>query len=347
MSSLPSTVDCLFFFMLLILIREIRSTDITFKELQELNVTCPDINSCQKRVDNEIVSVFSCHCDTSCSKLGTCCLDYPYRERDPIADISSCRFVKTQFQQKYYMIDKCPYIDGKSAAFQSQCEEQNTEGDLMSHVPVTSLSSGQTYKNYFCFRCHEASDEYFFWNVLLKTSTAFNRSHLEEVIPTYNKEKGKWYAPIGENSTLYPVDIEMDAPQQIQSLLKPCSSQIISNCAVGWPKDEIRQKCSIYMFPIGMYPYKTYKNPHCALCNFEVLEGYTCDNVFVIQSTPERKKPFSFTHLLDINRSDGEKVGKIERCDGSSVWDPFFKKCRKLICALPGYTVKDGKCSAT
>lgn len=53
---------------------------------------------------------------------------------------------------------------------------------------------------------------------------------------------------------------------------------------------------------------------------------------------------FSFTHLLDINRSDGELVGKIKRCPDDDIWDPFTSKCRKLTCAKPGFIVKDGKC---
>ncbi|GFS82168.1 uncharacterized protein TNCV_250241 [Trichonephila clavipes] len=33
-----------------------------------------------------------------------------------------------------------------------------------------------------------------------------------------------------------------------------------------------------------------------------------------------------------------------EGCPKGYKYDPFFKKCRKLVCAIPGYKMINGKC---
>ncbi|KAF8777007.1 hypothetical protein HNY73_013937 [Argiope bruennichi] len=32
------------------------------------------------------------------------------------------------------------------------------------------------------------------------------------------------------------------------------------------------------------------------------------------------------------------------KCPEGYKWDPYFKKCRKLGCALPGYVIRNGRC---
>lgn len=60
-------------------------------------------------------------------------------------------------------------------------------------------------------------------------------------------------------------------------------------------------------------------------------------------------KPFSFAILTDIRPSDNVKVDKVkvdetQQCGDGHLWDPYTKLCRRLICALPGYKIKNGKC---
>ncbi|GFS82173.1 uncharacterized protein TNCV_250271 [Trichonephila clavipes] len=37
-------------------------------------------------------------------------------------------------------------------------------------------------------------------------------------------------------------------------------------------------------------------------------------------------------------------IRSAEGCPKGYKYDPFFKKCRKLVCALPGYKMINGKC---
>lgn len=54
----------------------------------------------------------------------------------------------------------------------------------------------------------------------------------------------------------------------------------------------------------------------------------------------------NFGMLLDINLGDGDNVGAVEaKCGPGQVYDPFGKRCRDIECPIPGYFLKDGKCS--
>ncbi|KAG8190264.1 hypothetical protein JTE90_025781 [Oedothorax gibbosus] len=67
----------------------------------------------------------------------------------------------------------------------------------------------------------------------------------------------------------------------------------------------------------------------------------------VMSETARKSKPFSFALLLDVNRSDGDIVGESripDPCKSGEKYDPFFHKCRKLVCAIPGYEMVDNKC---
>ncbi|GFY52920.1 uncharacterized protein TNIN_371421 [Trichonephila inaurata madagascariensis] len=37
-------------------------------------------------------------------------------------------------------------------------------------------------------------------------------------------------------------------------------------------------------------------------------------------------------------------ISSAEGCPKGYKYDPFFKKCRKLVCAIPGYKMINGKC---
>ncbi|GFY49945.1 uncharacterized protein TNIN_137291 [Trichonephila inaurata madagascariensis] len=43
-------------------------------------------------------------------------------------------------------------------------------------------------------------------------------------------------------------------------------------------------------------------------------------------------------------RSMNMPIRSAEGCPKGYKYDPFFKKCRKLVCAIPGYKMINGKC---
>lgn len=76
--------------------------------------------------------------------------------------------------------------------------------------------------------------------------------------------------------------------------------------------------------------------------------NFKVSNCLGEESIEARKRPMSFALLLDVNTSDGDLVG-IRRvpwpdCGTNRIYDPYFKKCRQLVCAVPGYDLVNGRC---
>lgn len=317
-------------------------THVTLEELQELNSTCPSDNTCNgEELDNPFNPFADCNCGIFCAQLGTCCLASAH------VLVPGPKLKPTCRSTGYLMIDRCPQSSRSKSPYEDLCnEEREEESDLMRLAPVTSLYSHITYKNYFCFLCHESNDDYIFWNVAImydgETDVKLDDSNVQLAYDEYYKT---WVAPVGEGGSFESVNLEFAAPVSILSITKACSPSLITDCSVNWLDDDVRAKCHAYMHVISIKrddeTTQKFKNPHCALCNYEDLSKTYCP---VLIAAYPAKRPFSFTFLLDVNRSDGDKVGKVERCSGSGIWDPYFKKCRTLQCALPGYVVQDGEC---
>jgi len=51
----------------------------------------------------------------------------------------------------------------------------------------------------------------------------------------------------------------------------------------------------------------------------------------------------AFSQLFDLNPDTGNEVGRIKKCRQSEIFDPFFQKCRAILCQ-PGQFYKDGQC---
>lgn len=336
MEFLHSTIGIPIFIILSAVICGIKSTDVTFEELERLNVMCNGLNKCEGNLPfaqyrtglYDIVNGFSCHCDSSCAQLGTCCLDSPFRDKDLPKNVASCRPVVKESRWSYFMIDKCPFNDKTNAALRQQCETMKySEKDIMSYVPVTSLSSNLTYKNYFCFRCHESNDNYVFWDVKLE-------GMYKDVKPKFNNKFQAWFGS-------FPGKISIDVPPEIYYIPRTCIPDLISSCSDKWPMDDDRRKCGMYMSIVnGENLGKRYRNPHCALCNFEDLNELSCNDTMI--PIPE---PIIYDFISIPIGSARESIQRTNTCRDGFAWDPFYNKCRKLVCAIKDYVIKDGKCT--
>ena len=56
---------------------------------------------------------------------------------------------------------------------------------------------------------------------------------------------------------------------------------------------------------------------------------------------------FSFAVLFDIGGNVQDSVGFISKCSKGELYDPFFKKCRNVICGRKGMEFRAGKCIET
>ncbi|GBN54213.1 hypothetical protein AVEN_55876-1 [Araneus ventricosus] len=93
----------------------------------------------------------------------------------------------------------------------------------------------------------------------------------------------------------------------------------------------------------------------------------TVISLLIIQSTEaspvlqrSKRKAYTFSHLADFEphptpqaqstrtrkavNNSRRSSRRSSRCPEGYKWDPYFKKCRELVCAFPGYVIRDGKC---
>lgn len=321
-------------------------------DLKYLNASC-DIDDCTDRIEgwqNDSLTLYACHCGAKCVSFDTCCLDSIYNDVDKPNVIPTC-ITPLHNNYSYLMIDRCPTSDN---VLESLCRgEWNGDGnDVLKVIPVISQVTDFTYKNYFCFMCHEEHTKYLSW--ILRIHYSGHDAPYIESKPTltFDRFQDSWVVDVEDkNITGLPVNLTTAEPDTTE-LEKLCEPNVISSCSEEWPDDEMREKCQKYTAikevnvnsetPLGIQAVK-YRNVHCALCNFEKLGDITCKKQR-FYSFLGGYEPFSFTYFLDINRSDGDVVGKIQKCTDEYMWDPYAERCRKLSCALPGYQIKNGKC---
>lgn len=338
-------------------------------DLTEFNISCTNDN-CQS-YEEDSLEPLACHCGIHCVELGTCCFDSPYANVPPPERQPACRYLHGGIG--YFIVDHCPFID---SAWGSLCNNESIEDDdVKKHIPVTSLLTSVTYKNYYCFRCHETTDEFLYW--ILKVKSIFTLSNTYEyeskeifghICLIYKQDTDIIMAYYGDKIGYMNVLSSLQIPSEIVNITYVCEPDVISDCSDDWADDEVRNKCHSYMalksIDILGESIVMYKNIHCALCNYENLTDVYCTKTRLYNGTDvnrddvygprfgnrhgvyndTRGHRFSFVYLLDINRSDGELVGMIKKCSDDHVWDHFTNKCRKLTCALPEYKIKNGKC---
>lgn len=302
------------------------------RELENLNMSC-FVDQCKNRYDDDTLSFYSCICQAGCITSDTCCLDSYYITFDKPRQKHSCRSVYNG--DSYFMVDRCPTNE---SVWNTLCKDDwNGENDVLKLVPVTSLVTSISYKNYFCFRCHETTDKFLYWKVKLERDLPqFNTTRVEpegEPRPTsliYVKHQGTWLVALNNEETPQtPVNLSMMIPLKVLRFMKTCVLDVISTCSDIWTDADMIKKCQGYTaIKVVQRNSSTiqYKNAHCALCNFENLNDIRCKPLDYTGSGDNGS--FSFSYLLDVNRSVNDKEG-IE-CDDEHMWDPFAEKCRKL-----------------
>jgi len=316
--------------------------ELSYQDIINVHGSCYPLDSCNEdRTDDLPIPSFgyTCSCNRQCWEFGTCCIDSPYRDKPAT---HKCRNTGGPFYTDgYYIIDKCPDNTPTDSIWKSQCEKEwSEEYDILLLSPLTSLDTSVTYKNYFCFRCHEKTDKYISWNLFVESTYTTPRDmNISSV--SYNQEQKKWVAIFDSDHISIPVNVTFIKPYDLQAVPFNCDLDTIADCPNTWTDRRVHEKCLSYTAVVYV-GYSSYKNIHCALCNHASLDFLSCNQT--VFGGLGGKEFFSFKHLLNINDSDGDKVGDDGKCESDHVWDPYSKKCRKKTCAVPGYVLQDDKC---
>lgn len=331
----------MYFSLIFVLACAVKIQAVNYDDVELLGAACRKRDSCYYIPARTEFSKRNCECDQFCSAFGDCCVNAPSnRYRDMKL---SCMEFSTAPNVGAYVIDKCPRKYAGPVDIRNKCEIEDDFTDPLASTPATSLPIGITYRNRYCAQCNKANlASLRSWNIILTCDTLehydVNGTFVWNNIEYRTSENGWGVEFRGE---FHFCDIIFDKPQHLpSSKVRMCRANIISTCPRTWWRADVKQACESYMAVVHAGE-DSYKNAHCALCNGRITNTLICNrDEFLFR----RKKPFSFPMLVDVNMSNGVRVGEVQLCPDEEVYDPFFKKCRPVKCVVPGYTLVDGEC---
>lgn len=212
------------------------------------------------------------------------------------------------------------------------------ESDPLTTLPVTSHRSGITYRNFHCALCHKdvENSSTDFWIPRLECPSLYAPSLTDSIHNnvseslTWNETRQQWGVQM---DTWHPCFVDPVIPETSGFLVRRCRENVIHACAVNWTNAEVRNRCEAYTSLVYDGP-KAYRNPHCALCNNVPFQNLACSKISQREFLPNYFNPTAFSILFDLTGQSGA-VGLIKPCGEDQLYDPFFKKCRDVLCPKP------------
>uniref|UniRef100_A0A0K2TT31 G-protein coupled receptors family 2 profile 2 domain-containing protein n=1 Tax=Lepeophtheirus salmonis TaxID=72036 RepID=A0A0K2TT31_LEPSM len=291
----------------------------------------------------------NCFCDLDCSKYGDCCVDALAEEDRESSKEFSC--VNLKQYGNVYVKNFCPTRNSKLFQdFQQACEGMN-QSDPVGNTPVTSMTTGFTYKNYYCALCHGDSNSIRFWKSRLECPTITGYSdRFRNISKKYVEERleirgEQWGLEIdtGGIGVFHRCQVDPAVPDELSHYIRPCPGQnLIQSCPSGYSNETVSKYCTSFTGVINVGNVK-YKNPYCASCHNVTLKQMTCFNLGPLGRFHWTKNfnTYSFAVLFDISG-----IGSVGmKCEtNTQVYDPYFKKCRNVICEDEKSVYINGKC---
>ncbi|XP_015911134.2 uncharacterized protein [Parasteatoda tepidariorum] len=307
-------------------------TDVTYQDIRSVDATCNGLDSCRVPRSNEAWK-YNCNCEKTCSLYGTCCVDSKYRRKFKRKNQKNleCRVINHNRKFLYPWIRSCNPDLRHSKTMEELCTNKfliETNADPFLAIPVTDPLTGITYQNYYCFACNENSGEERLipWDVAVGGDLEkVNKSDSIPILRNYEKDFWSWVLDNDNNThlSLWP-----SIPEGLEDTLPYCYGfEIVSECASSYTNANVRKKCGAYMALTRIRidnSYSYYRNPHCAICNYENMDDMVCvlDGEDPV-SAPGGLIPSGdfFVRLFSF---------ETDKCTDKMVYDSFAKKCRNI-----------------
>jgi hypothetical protein len=89
-----------------------------------------------------------------------------------------------------------------------------------------------------------------------------------------------------------------------------------------------------------------YRNTHCAICNNVPVQNLACVRASSrVAIYGKEFSPKAFAVLFDLSDDSGNIVGMERACpDMNQLYDPFFRRCREVVCSQEGQDYIAGHC---
>lgn len=328
-----------------------------YSDLVALNVSCGHKDSCVSDKGSRLSSPLNwkernCFCDNLCGQYGDCCINaatYNPLEQRRLHQLQECSVLRNY--GGVYMLKSCPPSWEGVPQIEELCRAASPESgadrkDPIISLPVTSMISKITYANYYCALCNNDTVEVHSWLPRVECPTLddlskrprLNQSNLlEELV----YKEGSWGIQQEDKFNFCSVDPYI--PITVVENIRLCKENI-NYCPSQFNGTEIRHLCDSYT-ALVYDGRRVYRNYHCATCHGLTGEDLSCfsHQQFSRFNFKDEFNPATFSVLLDFTDSTGGNVIGY-KCNEFEIWDPFFKKCRSVVCENAKSIFKYGVC---
>lgn len=129
------------------------------------------------------------------------------------------------------------------------CEDSKTTSfDPISSLPITSVHSGITFRNYYCALCNNQTftDRMEMWFPRLECPSITNKDELDfnnDTINnrlTYRPDQGKWGLQLryGDHEIFHSCNIDPIIPDTVSDIVRPCKPAI-RDCPFGYNNTDV------------------------------------------------------------------------------------------------------------
>lgn len=248
--------------------------------------SCSNSSNRSPSIDDDELFIQSrnCFCDSICEEYGDCC-----DQLNPISTNYQCvDFLLPTMNNKtalfsrlsVWMRTEClPIYRGSQVEnFCRNGLNETFNDNPILFIPVTSLRTNITYRNFFCAYCNnDMKKDIQFWEY---KPFCYGDGSENSYLTLNSEEQVDYYIHnLTKNCTkktiLYPHERGSSTPS---AFIRPCKQSLPSICPIGTPKD-LAENCSSFGTAYRYVPRSDmiYRNSYCAQCQaMENLENLTC-----------------------------------------------------------------------
>ena len=303
--------------------------------------------------DEKFIQSRNCFCDSYCQQYGDCCDQKTLLNSN---DYECVDFLSPTMNEEVslfsplsvWMRTKCLsiYVGSRSDINCRNLNQQTFKDNPLLFIPVTSIRTNITYRNYYCLYCNnEANLNIQTWEY--EVNCPVDKNNLNRMILDTKEQVNYYIHNVTRNcrkTITYP---RIKGTDQPSVFIRPCKKSLPPVCPVGTPND-LARNCSLSgtAYRYNVHSNIIYHNPYCAECSKMNDTKITClDPTFRSSIFPIYQKRISSLSILfdpnlledylNINSNNNSKNQMIyslsHKCKKSNeLYNVFLNKCNSI-----------------
>ena len=331
--------------LLLLLLLVLFSFVLTNSEFCSMRDTCSNSSHFSPLIYNDEIFIQSrnCFCDSSCRQYDDCC----DQSRNAHSHFYQCvDFLSPTMINRtsnfhplsIWMREQCLH-NYQGSPLDLQCRNVHRETFLDNpslFIPVTSVHTKITYRNYFCAHCnHEVNDQLVFWQLKVFCRTNGSQLDLKDI------EQMDYYIQNLTRNCLKTIHYpHIQGTNEPSVFIRPCKKTLPAICPSGTSIDLARNcSSSSPKYRYDLLTKQIYPNPYCVQCMNRNNHSISCLDPIRSSAIPSmshtRVQPLSILFDPNLLQRYLKSNSSIEfiyslayKCRNSNeLYDLFRKKC--------------------